>query len=123
MNARGRERRTFPRARTRSLLGYARKLEHQKFAILGIGSSLDISASGARFVAHEAIPIDGRVEIELVLDGRPARVEDARVVRVAALRGGSYEVAVTFDKITPFSRETIRAFVDERLTQQRKKAA
>jgi hypothetical protein len=122
VNPRGRERRTFPRARTRSLLGYARKLDHQRFAILGIGSSLDVSASGVRFVAHEAIPIDSRVELELVLDGRAAHVDDARVVRVAALRGGSYEVAVTFEKITPLAREVIRAHVDERIASQRRQA-
>jgi hypothetical protein len=100
-------------------MGYARRLDVARFAILGVGTTIDISTGGIRFTAHEMLFERARVELELVLDGRPARIEEARVLRVASRRDGTFEVAARFEEAGHASRSTIAAFVEERLMARR----
>jgi hypothetical protein len=110
----GEERRRSARAEARCLVGYARRLDVNRFAILGVGSTLDVSSGGIRFVAHEAIPERSRLELEIVLDGRPASIEEARVLRVTPRRDGSYEIAARIELASHASRAVIAGYVGER---------
>src|SRR5688572_8688912 len=109
----GEERRRSPRAAARCLVGYARRLDVTRFAVLGIGSTLDVSAEGIKLRVHEAIPERSRVELELVLGGRAARIDEARVLRVASRLDGSYEVALQFERASHASRAAIASYVQE----------
>lgn len=100
-------------------MGYARRLDVTRFAILGVGTTIDISSSGIRFVAHETLFQRARLEIDLVLDGRPARITEARVLRVAQRRDGTFEVAARFEEASHSARSTIAAFVEERFMERR----
>jgi hypothetical protein len=111
MNAQ--ERRRSPRATARCLAGYARRLDVNRFAVLGIGTTLDVSVDGIRLLAHEAIPERSRLEIDVVLDGRQARIEEARVLRCTSRTDGTYEVAARFERIPHASRVAIAAYVAE----------
>lgn len=103
-------------------MGYARRLDVTRFAYLGVGATLDLSRDGIRFVAHEGIPERSRLELELVLDGRPARVDEARVLRVSALRDGTYEIAAHFERVAHGSQRTISSYVEERRSENRSAA-
>jgi hypothetical protein len=116
------ERRKSPRAATSTMLGYARRLDRVRFAVLGIGSTIDLSTLGLRFLAYELIPEESRLELSLVLDGRPARVADARVVRVSSRADGSHEVAVEFAEIEPIAAAAIDAYVRDRLAASQRLA-
>lgn len=118
-----RDRRAGTRVALGGMLGYARRLDHACFAVLGVGSALDLSRAGLRFVAYEAIPEGSRLDLELVLDGRPARVSGCRVVRVASRTAGSYEVAVEFEALAPLARITIERFVALRASSTERRAS
>jgi hypothetical protein len=100
------------------MLGYARRLDHARFAVLGIGATVDVSCCGLRFLAFEAVPTKGRLDIQLVLDGRMARIRNARVVRTQARGDRTYEVAVEFLEADPETRAAIDGFVRERVEGQ-----
>ena len=118
----GEDRRRSPRAVSRCLVGYARRLDVARFAVLGIGTTLDISTGGIKVLVHETLPERSRLEIELVLDGRPARIDEARVLRVAARRDGTYEVAARFERASDEARRTIAIYVGERVDARRSAA-
>lgn len=123
MRERVRERRRSPRATLHTMLGYARRLDHGCFAVLGIGSALDVSRSGVRFVAYEAILEDSQLELQLSLDGRPARVAVGRVVRVESRGNGSFEVAVEFVELDPLARATLDRFVTAHTRDSERRAS
>jgi hypothetical protein len=101
------------------MLGYARRIDSQRFSFLGIGSTVDISAGGLRFVAYELIPERAELEIELVLDGRPARIDGACVLRSLSQVDGTCEIAVSFEVLSLGARRTILAFIADRNAGQR----
>jgi hypothetical protein len=113
------ERRRSPRAVARCLVGYARRLDVRRFAVLGVGSTIDVSVDGIKLLVHESIPEHSRLELELVLDGHDARIEEARVLRVTARPDGAYEVAARFEKTTHGSRAAIATYVQARAAQKR----
>lgn len=100
-------------------MGYARRLDAARFAVLGVGATLDVSTGGLKLIVHEAIPERSRLELELVLDGRPARIEEARVLRVTARRDETYEIATRFERVSHDTRATIAAYVMARSAARR----
>ena len=104
------------------MVGYARRLDVTRFAVLGVGSTLDVSVDGIKLVVHEPIPERSRLELELVLDGRDARIAEARVLRVSSRPDGAYEVAARFEKADHGSRSAIASYVNDRTAQGRKAA-
>jgi len=100
-------------------VGYARRLDVERFAVLGIGSSIDVSMGGARLLVHETVPLRSRLELNLVLDGREACIDTARVVRAEAVHEGAHEIAVQFEQLSRRAAAAIAAFVDARLLEKR----
>ena len=106
-------------------MGYARRLgpsAEKRFSLLGIAATVDVSADGIRFLAHDIIPERSWLELEVVLDGWAARVEQARVVRVASRRDGTFDVAAHFEQCSETARGTIMGYVAERLVERRSAA-
>lgn len=116
------DRRRSPRAVARCLVGYARRLDVTRFAVLGVGSTLDISTGGIRLLVHEAIPEHSRLELELVLDGAAVSIREARVLRITPREDGAYELAARFEQATHPARATIASYVDQRLPEKRRAA-
>jgi len=114
----GEERRGSPRVAARCLVGYARRLDVKRFALLGVGTTIDVSETGIRLIVHEAVLDRSRLELQLVLGGRPARIEEARVVRVKALQNGLYEIGARFDQASRKARATIAEYVEDHLARR-----
>jgi hypothetical protein len=114
----GEERRRSPRVAARCLVGYARRLDVRRFALLGVGTTIDVSEAGIRLIVHEAVLDRSRLELQLVLGGRPARIDEARVVRVKALPGGLYEVGARFEQVSRKTRATIAEYVEDNLARR-----
>ena len=106
------ERRRAPRVRVANLIGYSdSRPEKQLFNFLGAAVTVDLSESGLRLRANEALPIGHVLRLDLKL-GSDVHSLRGRIVWGEELEEDTaYDFGVRFIELTEKQQEVLRVFV------------